>query len=88
MQTTICEKCGKEYGIGASPFCRDNHEGGGHYGYEAFTPYTDTQIARYGKHFGNRGERISYMNKNNIEYKDLSQHKGVGKRLFLDMKGK
>lgn len=28
VNTTTCPSCGITYGVGASPWCRDNHEGG------------------------------------------------------------
>jgi hypothetical protein len=28
MNTTVCDRCGIEYGIGASPWCRDQHRSG------------------------------------------------------------
>jgi hypothetical protein len=72
MSTVICDKCGKEYGIGASPWCRDGHAMG-YGGFSAFTPIDDDMIDRNGPvHFGNWGEKLAYMSRNGIEPKDLS----------------
>lgn len=74
--TVVCDVCGTSYGIGCSPFCRDNHEpwsGGYDTGFE---PYDDDQVDRNGPvSFGNRGERSRYLAKHHIEYKDLSHRK-------------
>jgi len=71
-----CDKCRVEYGIGDSPFCKDEHKpwaGGYDTGFE---PYDDDQVSRDGPvSFGNRGERSRYMSRNGLEYKDLSHHK-------------
>lgn len=82
VQRVACEKCGKEYGIGDSPWCRDDHTSG-RFGFDAFTPYDDDQLGSDPVRIGNRGERLRYMEKNHIEYKDLSHYKT---RLYLDMK--
>ena len=31
MNTTTCESCGVTYGVGASPWCKDEHRGGANY---------------------------------------------------------
>lgn len=31
MHTRVCEACGIEYGIGASPWCKDEHRDGANY---------------------------------------------------------
>jgi hypothetical protein len=71
MSTVICEKCHIEYGIGASPWCRDKHAMG-YGGFSAFTPHTDDMIGREPVHFGNWGEKLKWMDRNGVEPKDLS----------------
>ena len=86
MNTTSCDKCGVEYGIGDSPWCRDGHTGGGRYGYGAFTPYDDDQVDRNGTvHFGNWGEKLAYMDRNAIV--DRSQAR-FERKMYFDRGGR
>lgn len=41
-ETIRCERCGTEYGVGQSPYCRDAHGFVGRY--QPFTPYFDVGL--------------------------------------------
>ena len=78
-QTATCDKCGKTYGIGDSPFCRDNHESGGRFGHGAFTPHVDTEIYKEPVHFGNWGEKLKFMDRHGIEPRQFRENHFDGK---------
>lgn len=83
--TVTCEKCGVEYGIGASPWCRDNHATGGRHGYGAFTPGVDEMIGSEPVHFGNWGEKLRYMDRHGIEARDQGRFE---RKQYYDQKGR
>ena len=85
MNTVICEDCGKEYGIGDSPYCRDGHLGGGRFGHSAFTPGNEEMISSEPVHFGNWGEKLRYMDKHGIEPAKLRE-RAYGHTLYFDRK--
>lgn len=73
-----------QYGIGASPWCRDAHaalDGGGYD--TGFEPEYDDMIGSDTEpvYFGNRGEKSRYMDKHAIVPKKL-KHTAPGKTLY------
>lgn len=63
MNTTVCDDCGKEYGIGQSPFCRDAHAVVNEY--HPFIPRFDIAL---GKNVTSLGERWKFMREKKLDY--------------------
>ena len=68
-----CPKCGKPYGVGDSPFCRDRHEPLRGHGFvkDPFSSYWDDGL---GMHVESRDQHAREMKQRGFEFRDrLSQ---------------
>jgi hypothetical protein len=72
-----CERCGAEILIGMFPFCRGNaSDHGKWYGAEEpLSPYWDEHISPEGAEIRTRGERRRLMDRNGLDYHDVSKKK-------------
>lgn len=61
----VCPRCGQLYGIGQSPYCKDQHAAVGRY--VPFAPYFDIAL---GEHVTSLAERWRFMRQQHVDYKD------------------
>ncbi len=62
---TLCEKCGKEYGIGDWPFCDGGHGKPSRGTTAPFVPYFDMGL---GKQINSQAERWKHMKAQGVQY--------------------
>jgi hypothetical protein len=71
MNTTTCDECGEEYGIGDWPLCKSKANPMGHtppLEYFPFKPFVDVNMAPYPIEITSRGQLWREMKKHKVDF--------------------